>query len=72
MSEECKSISCSSIQVKHQQKTLSNKEKLDVISQLDRGGQTVDICSNVSSIHTIHDNGGRIKESAKAGTEVFV
>jgi len=44
MSEECKSISCSAIQVKHQQKTISNKEKLDVISRLDKGEQIVDIC----------------------------
>jgi hypothetical protein len=33
MSEKCKSTSCSAIQVKNRQKTVSIKEKLDAISQ---------------------------------------
>jgi hypothetical protein len=35
-----------------------------------------DICCNVGLshgvVHKIHDNGDRIKESAKSGTKVFV
>jgi hypothetical protein len=37
MSEKCKSTSPSAIQVKNQRKTISTEEKLDVISQLEKG-----------------------------------
>jgi hypothetical protein len=46
MSEECQSTSPSEIQVKNQQKTISTEEKLDVISQLEKGERMVDICHN--------------------------
>ena len=50
------------------------EEKLDIISQLEKGEQTVNICHNVrlahSSIRTIRDNADRIKESSKSGTKV--
>jgi hypothetical protein len=62
--------------VKNWQKTISTEEKLDVISQLEKGERTADICHNVrlihSNLHTIHDNADRIKESAKPATKVFV
>ena len=47
MSEKCKSTSPSTIQVKNQRKTISIEEILDVISQLEKGKQIVDICHNV-------------------------
>jgi len=37
MTEKCKSILSSVIQMKNWQKTVSTKEKLDVISQLEKG-----------------------------------
>jgi hypothetical protein len=44
-----------------------HEEKLDVIRQLEKGEQIVDICHNVtlahSSIHTIHDEVETITES---------
>jgi len=62
--------------VKSQQDTISTEEKLDVISQTDRGEWTSDISCNVrvthSSVRTICDNAGRITESAKLGMKVFV
>ena len=52
------------------------EEKLDVISQLEKGEWIVDMCGNLrlvySSIHTISDNADRIKESAKSGNKVLV
>jgi hypothetical protein len=76
MSEERKSASHSAIQAKNQRKTFGIEEKLHVISQLEKGEPIVDICRNVklshSSVHRIHDNADRIKESAKSGTKVFV
>ena len=49
-------------------------EKLDIISQLEKGEQILDICHNVrftySSVHTVRDNADRIKESAKSGIKV--
>jgi hypothetical protein len=73
--EKCKSASPSAIEVKNRRKTISIEEKLDAISQLEKGERIVDICRNVrladSSIHTICDNADRIKESAEAGTKVF-
>jgi len=76
MSEKLKCASPSAIQVKNLQKTVSFEEKLDVISQLEKGERIVDICHNVrlaySSIHTICNNANRIKENAKSGIKVFV
>jgi len=50
--------------------------RLDAISQLEKGEKNVEICRNVrltcNSVHKIHDNADRIKESAKSGTQVFV
>ena len=64
------------MQVKNRRKTIGNEEKLHVISRLGKGEQIVHMCCNVrlarSSIHTIHDDGDRIKESAKSGTKVLV
>jgi hypothetical protein len=69
MSEKHKSASPSAIQVKNQRKTIGTEEKLHVINHREKGERIVDICCNVrltlSSVHTFHDNGGRIKESAK-------
>jgi hypothetical protein len=76
LSDKCKSASPSAIQVKNQRKTIGIEEKFDVISRLEKSEGIVDICHNVrlaySSVYTIHDNAGRIKESAKSGTKVFV
>jgi hypothetical protein len=76
MSEKSKSASPSAIQVKNWQKTIRVTEKLDVISQLEKGERIVDICRKVrlthSSVHVIHDNVDRIKESDKPRTKVFI
>ena len=76
MSEKCKSTSPSAVKVKNQLKTIGIEEKLDVISRLEQGEQIFDICLNVrfthSSIHTIHDNADRIRDSDKSGNKVFV
>jgi hypothetical protein len=60
--------------VSNQQTTNNVEEKLDVLSQFEKGEQIVDICCNfrLAHSHTIHDNTDRIKESVKSGTEVFV
>jgi hypothetical protein len=60
--------------VRNQQKINSVEEKLDVISQFEKGEQIVDILCNVRLAHShpIHDNPDRIKESGKSGTEVCV
>jgi hypothetical protein len=62
--------------VKNRHKTVSIKEKLDVISGLEKGEGIVDVCHNIRlediSIHTICDNTDRIKESVTPGTKVFV
>jgi hypothetical protein len=76
MNEKRKAASPSAIQVKNWRKSIGIEEKLHIISWLDKGEWTVDICRNVrlahSSVYTIHDNADTIKESAKSGTEVFV
>ena len=63
-------------QVQNQPKTVSTEEKLDVISQLEKVNEIVDICHNVRfadiSICAICDSVDRIKESAKSGTKAFV
>ena len=57
-------------------KEISTEEKLDILSQTEKGKRTVDICHNVrlthSSVCTIRDNADRIKENAKSGTKKFV
>ena len=69
MNEKCKSTLPSTIQVKNQWKTIGVKEKLDLISQFEKGEQIVGLWYNVrlthSSVHTIRDNVDRIKESAE-------
>ena len=76
MSEKRNSMSCSAIQGKNQRKTNGTEGKLDVISQLERGEQIVDICPNVRltniSVCTICDNADRITENTRSGTKVFV
>jgi hypothetical protein len=67
MSEKCKSILSCVIQVKNWQKTVTTKEELDVISQLEKG-----TCIAHTNILTICDNADRITESAKSETKVFV
>jgi len=65
MTEECKSKSPGTIQMKNWQKTFGTEEKLDTIHQLEKGELTVDICQNVTlahySAHKVHDNANRIK-----------
>ena len=76
MSEKCKCILSSVIQVKNWRKTVSTKEELDVISQLEKGTQIADIHHNVRFAHanilTVCENADRIIESAKSETKVFV
>jgi len=76
MNKKHKSTLRSTIQVNTQCKTVCIDEKLDVISQLEKGEWIVDICCNVrlphSSICTIHDKADRTAESAKSGTKVFL
>ena len=53
----------------------SNEEKLDVISQLEKGEWIVDICCNVRFTYGsiwVSDNADRFTESAKWGPKVFV
>ena len=59
--------------MRNQQKINNVEEKLDVISQFEKGEQIVDIWCNVGLAHslTIRDNADRIKESGKSGTEVL-
>jgi len=75
-SEKHKSTSPVAIQVKNRQKTISNEEKSDITSWLEKGERIVDTCCNVrfhhSSIRTIRDNANRITDSAKSGPKVFV
>jgi hypothetical protein len=47
MGEKGKYTSLRAIQVKIRRKTFGIEEKLDVISRLEKGERTVDICSNV-------------------------
>jgi hypothetical protein len=76
MSEKCKSTSPTKNQVKYQQKIICTEEKLDMISQTEKGEQIVNICCNVrlchSSVCTIQDNADRITKSVNSGTKVFV
>jgi len=56
--------------------TISIKEKLDIISWLEKGETIVYIYRNVivahSSVCTVCDNANRTTENAKARTRVFV
>jgi transcriptional regulator len=58
------------------QKTVGTEKKVDIISQLEKGEQNVDICHNVRTTHSnvcaIHDNAHRITECGKSGTKVSV
>jgi hypothetical protein len=51
-----------------------NEKKLDVISWLEKGEWTVDICCNVRLAHSIiciiGNSADRMKKSAKSGTKV--
>jgi len=71
MSQKRKSTSPSAIQLKNRWKTI--KEKLDGISQPEKGEPTVGKCYNVKfaplCICTVHDNADRITESVKSGTK---
>jgi hypothetical protein len=62
--------------VNNRQKTISSDEKLNVLSQPEKGERIIDICHEVrlahSSIRTIPVNADRITGNAKSGTEVFV
>jgi hypothetical protein len=68
MNEKRKSMSPNIIQVKNWQKTITTEEKLDVICQLEKGEQTVDLCHYITVIHssvsTIQDNADRIKRKS--------
>jgi hypothetical protein len=74
--EKHKSPSPSAVQVKNWRKTISNEEKLDIISQLEKGEHIVDICHVVRfvciSLRTVRENADRIKESATSGIKEFV
>ena len=76
MSEKHKSTSLSAICEKNRWKTIGTEEKLDVISQHEKGEQIVDIWCNVTFVHrtirTIRDNANRITESPKSGPKVSV
>jgi hypothetical protein len=73
MSEKCKSISPSEIQVKNQPETNRTEEKLDVKSQPEKKRTN---CYNAritrSSADKVCDNADRIKGSVKSGTKMFV
>jgi hypothetical protein len=68
-SQKRKCTSSNASQVKNQWNTINIEEKLDVISQLEKGEQIVDTCSKVRLTHnnicTICDNADRIKKSVK-------
>jgi len=76
ISEKRKSTSPSAMQMKNHQKTINIEEHLNVISQLEKGKQIVDICHNVrlahGNVHTVRGDDDRIPGSAKSGTKVFV
>jgi len=69
MSEKHKPTFPNAIQVKNHWETVSAEEKLDVISQLEKGKWFDDKCHNVrfahGSLRTIRDNADKITESAK-------
>jgi len=69
MSEKHNTISPGAVQVRNQWETIGFEEKLDVISQLEKGEQIVDIRCTVrqahSSVHTVCHNADRITECAE-------
>jgi len=80
-SKKCKSTSPNVIKVQKWQKTISTEEILDVIRQLEKGEQTVNLCHYRlfhyvtvihSSVRTIQNNADRIKERANSGTKQLV
>jgi len=75
MNEKHKSPSPSVIQVKNQRKTIGNEETSDAITWLEQGEWSVNMHHNArlvhSSICTICDNAGVLKESAKSQSKVF-
>ena len=76
MSEKHKCTSPSAIQVKNQWGAISTEDKINLISQLEKGKQIVDKWCNVrpaySSVHTVRDNVDTVTESAESGDRVFV
>jgi hypothetical protein len=62
--------------MKNRQKTICTDEKLDIISQSEKGEQIFQMCGNVLFAHisvcTIHDNADKITESAQSLNKVFV
>ena len=52
MNKKRKSTSSSATQVKNWQKTISTDDKLEVLSQLEKGEQIVNICHNVRLNHS--------------------
>ena len=46
ISDKHKPTSPSALQVKNWQKTIGTEQKVDIISQLEKGEQNVDICHN--------------------------
>lgn len=75
MSEKRKCTSSTAIQVKNLGKIIGNKDKLDVISRLEKGERFVDIRRNVKfaciSVRKIYDNAEGSKENVKSGTKVL-
>ena len=75
MSEKCKSPSPNAIQVKNQRKANGNEESLDAITWLEQGEWSVDMRRNTSLAHssicTIGDNAGGIKESSKSESKAL-
>jgi hypothetical protein len=69
MSDKRKSRSPSVIQAKNRRKTISTAEKFDVVSQFEKGEETVDIWHHVglahSSVCTVCDNADRNKDGTK-------
>jgi hypothetical protein len=74
ISEKCKFTSLSALQMENWQKRVGIEEKVDIISQLEKGERNVDICHNVRTTHSnvcaICDNADRITECGKSGTKV--
>jgi hypothetical protein len=66
MGDGPQSTAPSAIQVKNKQQTVCIEEKLDIISQLEKGEQIVDLCLNgrfTHSIYTVHDDADRSANS---------
>jgi len=66
MGDKPQSTAPSAIQVKNRQQTVRIEEKLDIISQLEKGELIVDVCLNVRftrSVHTIRDDADRSASS---------